>query len=86
MANDDGGELDVVAAAASERRAPVGDQLDVVSLLAGKRRVGEASSSKEVREGVQKKAMPLLCHLKSQERSLPIIRMTAMKMGFCLVT
>jgi hypothetical protein len=66
----------------SGRRASDGDQPSVMALLAEKRRVGEASSSKEVRKGEHKKAVPLLCHLKPQGRSLPNICMTAMKTDF----
>ncbi len=48
--NDHGGQLDVAAAAASGRQASDGDPLSVLALLAGKRRVGEASAFTEVRE------------------------------------
>ncbi len=83
MDNDDGGQLDVAVAAASRRRASDGDQLSVLALSPGKRRVGEASYSKEVEDGGQKKAMPFLYPLKPQGRSLLVIRMTAIKMNFC---
>jgi hypothetical protein len=49
--NDEWGQLDVEAAVASGRQASGGNQSSVLALLAGKRRVGEASSSKEVRDG-----------------------------------
>jgi hypothetical protein len=62
VVDDDWGQLDVVAASASGRQASDGDQLEVASLSARKRRVGEASSSNEVREGGQKRAVPFLCH------------------------
>jgi hypothetical protein len=55
------------AAAASGRWASDGDQSDVMALLARKWRVGEASSFKVEREGGQKKAVPLLCHLNCME-------------------
>jgi hypothetical protein len=55
--NDDGGQLDVAAVAASGRRASNGNQLSFLALLSGKRRVGEASSSKEMRDGGQKESL-----------------------------
>ncbi len=61
VANDDGGQSDVAAALASGRRASDGDQWDVAASLAWKRRVGEAASSKEVRDGGQKKKL-CLCY------------------------
>ncbi len=86
VADDVRGQLDVAAAAASGRRASDGDQSSVLASLAGKRRVGEATSSKKVKEGGQKKAMSLLCCLKPQGRSLPVIWTTAMKTDFPLET
>jgi hypothetical protein len=53
VANHDGGQLDVVAATACGRRASDGDQSVVAAALAGKRRLGEAASSKEARKGGQ---------------------------------
>ncbi len=85
MNDEDGSQLDAAAAtaAASERRASDGDQLSVLAILSGKWRVGEASSSKEMRDGGQKKAVPFLCPSKSQGRSLLAIQMTEMTMDFC---
>ncbi len=58
MDDDDGSQLDAAATAAAAfgRWASDGDQLSVLALLSGKRRVGEASSSKEMRDGGQKKS------------------------------
>jgi hypothetical protein len=49
--DDDGGQLDVAAVVAFGRWASDGDQVSVLALSDEKRRVGEASSYKEVREG-----------------------------------
>jgi hypothetical protein len=59
MEDDDGSQLDAaaVAAAASGRRASDGDQSSVLAMLSGKRRVGEASSSKDMRDRGQKKSL-----------------------------
>jgi hypothetical protein len=48
MDNDDGSQIDAATAAAvaSGRWASDGDQLSVLAILSGKRRVGEASSSR----------------------------------------
>ncbi len=56
--NDDGSQIDAAAAAmaASGRWASDGDQLSVSAILSGKRRVGVASSSREMRDGGQKKS------------------------------
>ncbi len=59
------------------------DQLSVLAIFSEKRRVGEASSSREMRVGGQKKALPFLCPSKPQERSL-LVRTTAMMMDFHL--
>jgi hypothetical protein len=85
MDNDDGSQIDAAAAAAaaSGRWASDGDQLSVLAISSGKRRVGEASSSREMRDGGQKKAVPFLCPSKPQERSL-LVRTTAMMMDFHL--
>jgi hypothetical protein len=57
MDNDDDSQIDTAVAAAvtSGRQASDGDQSSVSAILSGKRRVGEASSSKEMRDGGQKK-------------------------------
>jgi hypothetical protein len=86
VANDDGGQSDVAAALASGRQASDEDRPNVAALLAGKRSVGEAASFKEMRDGGQKKAVPLLCPLKPQGKSLPVIWATAIKMDFCSKT
>jgi hypothetical protein len=85
MDNDDGSQIDAAAAAVavSGRRASDRDQSSVSAILPGKRRVGEASSSREMRDGGQKKAVPFLCPSKPQQRSL-LVRMTAMMMDFHL--
>jgi hypothetical protein len=85
MDDDNGSQIDAAAAAAaaSGRQASDGDQLGVLAILSGKRRVGEASSFREMRDGAQKKAVPFLCPSKSQGRSL-LIRTTAMMMDFHL--
>jgi hypothetical protein len=53
MDDDDGSQLDAsaVATAAFGRWASDGDKSSVLALLSGKQRVGEASSSKEMRDG-----------------------------------
>jgi hypothetical protein len=58
MDDDNGSQIDAAAAAAtaSGRWAFEGDQLSVLAILSGKRRVGEASSSREMRDGGQKKS------------------------------
>ncbi len=85
MDDDDASQLDAAAvtAAASGRQASDGDQLSVLAILSGKWRVGEASSSKEMRDGGQKKAVPFPCPSKPRGRSLLIIWMTVMMMDFC---
>ncbi len=57
MDDDDGSQIDAAAAAAAAvgRQASDGDQSSVLTILSGKRRVGEASSSREMRDGGQKK-------------------------------
>ncbi len=62
MDNDDGSQSDATAAAAaaSGRWASDGDQSSVLAMLSGKVRVGEDSSSREIRDGGQKKAVPFL--------------------------
>ncbi len=57
MDNDNGSQIDAaaVAVAASGTRASDGDQSSVLAILSGKQRVGEASSSREMRDGGQKK-------------------------------
>ncbi len=59
MDNDNGSQIYAVAAAAvaSGRRASDGDQTSVSAILAGKRRIGEASSSREMRDRGQ--SMPI---------------------------
>jgi hypothetical protein len=86
MDDDDGSQKDAAAAVvvAFGRRASDGDQLSVLAILSGKRRVGEASSSREMRDGGQKKAVPFLCPSKPQGRSL-LVWTTAMMMDFHLV-
>jgi hypothetical protein len=85
MDNDDSSQIDaaVAAVAASGRWASDGDQLSVLAISSGKLRVGEASSSREMRDGGQKKAVPFLCPLKPQRRSL-LVWKTAMMMDFHL--
>jgi hypothetical protein len=58
MDNDDGSQIDAVAAvaAASGRRTSDGGQLSVLATSSGKRRFGAASSSREMRDGGQKKS------------------------------
>jgi hypothetical protein len=58
MDDDNGSQIDAVAVAAtaSGRWASDGDQSSVSAILSGKRRVGEASSSREMRDGGQKKS------------------------------
>jgi hypothetical protein len=68
VADDDGGQLDVVAATASGRQASDGDQLNVAAALAGKQRVGEATSSKEAREGGQKKIHAIVMPFKTPRK------------------
>jgi hypothetical protein len=86
MDGDEGCQLDAAAAAvaASGRWASDGDQSSVSAILSGKWRVGEASSSKEMRDWGQKKAVPFLCPSEPQGRSLLVIRMTVMAMDFHL--
>ncbi len=83
MDKDNGSQIDAGAApaAASGRWASDGDQLSVLAILSGKQKVGEASSSRELRDGGQKK-MPFLSPSKPQGRSL-LVWTTAMTMGFC---
>jgi hypothetical protein len=52
MDNDNGSQIDAAAAAAvaSGRRASDGDQLSVLAISSGKQRVGEASTSMEMRD------------------------------------
>jgi hypothetical protein len=85
MDNDDGSQIDAAAVAvvASGKWPSDGDQSSVLAILSGKRRVGEASSSREIRDGGQNKAVPFLCPSKPQGRSL-LIRATAMMMDFHL--
>jgi hypothetical protein len=85
MDDDDGSQIDAAAAAAaaSGRWDSDGDQLSVLAILSGKWRVGEASSSREMRDGGQKKAVPFLCPSKPQGRSL-LAWTTAMMMDFHL--
>jgi hypothetical protein len=53
MEDDDGSQIDAaaLAMATSGRWASDGDQTSVLAILSGKQRVGEASSSKEMRDG-----------------------------------
>jgi hypothetical protein len=87
MEDDDGSQIDAaaLALAAPGRWASDGDQTSVSAILSGKRRVGEASSSKEMRAGGQKKAVPFLCPSKQKGRNLLVIQMTVMTMDFHLV-
>ncbi len=57
MDDDNGSQIDAAAAAAvaSGRWASDGDQLSVLAISSGKWRVGKASSSREMRDGGQKK-------------------------------
>ncbi len=72
--NDDGGQLDVVAAAASRRQDFDGNHPSVLALLAWKQRVGKVSTSKEMRDGGQKQK-------KSRAFSMPFE--TARKKSSC---
>jgi hypothetical protein len=85
MDNDHGSQIDAAAAAAaaSGRQASDGDQSSVLAILSGKWKVGEASSSREMRDGHQKKAVPFLCPSEPQGRSL-LVRTTAMMTDFHL--
>jgi hypothetical protein len=58
MDDDDDSQIDAAAAAAvaSGRQASGGDQSSVLASSSGKRKVGEASSSREMRDGGQKKS------------------------------
>jgi hypothetical protein len=86
MDDDDGSQIDAAAAVAvaSGRWAFDGDQLSVSAISSGKQRVGEASSSREMRDGEKKKAVPFKCPPKPQGRSL-LVRTTATMMDFHLV-
>jgi hypothetical protein len=86
MEDDDGSQINTAAAAsaASGRRASDGDQFSVLENLSGKRRVGESSFSKDMRDGGQTKAVSFLCPSNHKGRSLLVIRITATTMDFCL--
>jgi hypothetical protein len=82
--DDDGGQLDVAAAAASGIWAFDGDQWSVLALLAGKQRVGEASSSKEMRDGGQKISCAFSMPFKTTRKKSSCHTDDSNEDGFCL--
>jgi hypothetical protein len=82
VADDYGGQLDVAVDMASGRWASDGNQLAVLAELAEKCKVGELLLPRRWGRGDRKEAVPLLCCLKPQGRSLPDIWTTVRKMDF----